>query len=221
MFYKKNNVKGICSRKHFLECVLWGSVHVYAYTCVWMHVYTHLHVCASRSQKLTSLGVFPKALGHYTLRQGSNELDNLASLLWESQSLTHWYWEGCSTCLAFMWILGIYIWVLTLAQKVFYLLSHLSSPNHRLYWLTIGVFFFHHKANDHDSYEIPSDGHSSHYSTKIRLLILCVCGHVWILVWAQECRGLRRPGHQTPWDRVTGSCQLTDLGARNQTGGPQ
>lgn len=151
---------------------------MYVYTCVWMHVYTHLHICASRSQKLTSLGVFPKALGHYALRQGSNELDNLASLLWESQSLTHRYRDdkGLQHLPGFyVDSRDLHLGPHTCPESVLSTEPPIQSKSQTV--LTHHRFFFlHGKANG--SYEIHSDRHSSHYSTKIRLLNLCVCGHV-------------------------------------------
>lgn len=75
------------------------------YTCMnthlWGHMYTHLHVCACGSQKLTSLGAFPNYSPQYLLKQGSKDLSNLPSLLWESQSLWLMNSEmtnGCHTC---------------------------------------------------------------------------------------------------------------------------
>lgn len=62
-------------------------------THLWGHMCTHLHVCACGSQKLTSLGAFPNYSPRYLLKQGSKDLDNLPSLLWDAQFLTHDCWE--------------------------------------------------------------------------------------------------------------------------------
>lgn len=96
---RKNNFKeSYIEQEIFLTCVWWVCVHMFSCcTCMnthlWGHMYTHLHVCACGSQKLTSLGAFPNYSPQYLLKQGSKDLSNLPSLLWESQSLTHECWD--------------------------------------------------------------------------------------------------------------------------------
>lgn len=143
-YFRKKNVKEIYNRKYFGMCFMricayLFILHVSIHMCMDACEHTFAHMCIWKPVVDVSWN-FPQ-FSQYALRQASNELDNLASLLWKLQSLTHEYLndKGLHCLPGFYVNSGDLDWgphkVYTFckAQKVLYLPSHHSSPYHRFY----------------------------------------------------------------------------------------